>query len=332
MIKIQAIKSNKGYYIKATDGLNYKTLNTYLFDGVNPEPSFHKEWYLIKEVPAKVSHMEHRPNINYRYVLADDTLQSEKIPAVLIKDDVVESTDCEGHTVWKPEYAFYKSLYIEVSDEQPDEEVEDEFEFNVVLEVGDIIDPIEFKYPTGSHYDRWAENNKRDTFITQGDIVHQELDKIIFPSLLIHETPCKLSSEDTYKIVREYISTHINSTVAVVTSNYDFCFTVKKRIPLVKPYTKEYEYTPPRKRKPQLKRKYVDIKEVTIFEMTHTGRNGNYQGYTPIEGFEARNENELKELVDTYLEDLINQINEPVKECPTCNGCGVLFDEVNKER
>ena len=57
-----------------------------------------------------------------------------------------------------------------------------------------------------------------------------------------------------------------------------------------------------------------------------------YQGYTPIQGFEARNEQELKETLDSYLEGLTKQINEPVTECPTCNGCGVLFDEVKDNR
>lgn len=333
-MNLTVIKSNRGYYVTTDSGLKYlsgkSSLLNYLFDGVNPQPTFHDKWVFIEKEPGVISHYERQPNINHRYILTDDSLESDKIPAVLMKDDAVESTDCEGNTIWKPEYQFYKSLYVEVSDEQPDKEVIDEFTFNVVLEIGNLVDPPEFIYPTGSIYDRWADKNKRETSVNRSNIVHQELDKIIFPSLLIHETPCQLSSEDTYKVVREYISTHINPAVAVITSNYDFCFTVKKRIPLAKPYeTKITDHSKRKGSKNRVQTRMVTQKEIQIFEMTHTGRNGNYSGYTPIEGFEARNEQELKEKIDSYLEDLISQINEPVTECPTCNGCGVLFKDVS---
>ncbi len=332
---ITAIKSNKGYYIhrdKSEGGYSQSMhLDNYLFDGINPQKTFNDQWFFIDNIPSKVSHYERQPNINHRYILADGSLESDKIPATIMKVDVGDEVDDGGNIIWKPELSLYKSLYTELSDEQPSIEVIDDFTFNVVLEIGDVTDPVEFTYPTGHSYDRWAKDNRRDNFVRRGNIIHQDLDKIIFPSLLIHETPCVLSSEDTYKIVREYISTHINPSVAVITSNYDFCFTVKKRVPLAKSYQAKYTDSSKRKgSKDRIRMRMVTHREFPIFEMTHS--KSMYQGYTPIQGFEARNEQELKETLDSYMEDLSKQINEPVTECPTCNGCGVLFDEVKENR
>lgn len=333
MLNINAIKTNKGYYISPSmpNRQSWQTPvipDNYLFDGVKPEPSFHREWVFIKNIPTKITHLEYQPNTNYRYILKDDSLASDKIPLEIKRDDVGNETDCEGKIIWKPELAMYRSLYELVSDEQPPKEVMEEFTFTVLFEIGEILPPQEFKYPTSRTgiFGGKIDESK----ITNRDIQHQELDRIIFPSLLIHETPCKLSSEDTYKIIREYVNTHINSTFAVVTSNYDFCFEVAKRIPLAKPYNQRYEHTPRGRRRPIVETRLVKDKQVKFFEMTHT--KSNYQGYTPIQGFEGKNEVDLKEQIDNYLEELIFAINEPVTECPGCNGQGVIINELKIER
>ncbi len=327
MVDIQAIKTNKGYYISKAAPIhqswNDYSLEKFLFDSAKPEPSFHKDWGLIKDAPTKVSHMEVQPNINHRFVLTDDSLASDKIPLEIKQEDVGTKKDCEGHIIWKPELAMYRSLYVLVSDEQPPKEVTDEFTFTILFEVGEILPPPLFQYPTQKKYNSYS--NKMDTpTISNAQIQHQELDRIIFPNLLIHETPCRLSSEDTYKIVREYVNTHINPAVAVVTSNYDFCFEVAKRIPLAKPYNAKYEHTPRGRRKPIVETRLIKDRQVKFFEMTYSPYN--YQKYTPIQGFEGTSEQDLKQQIDTYLEELITAINEPVTECPNCNGQGVIIN------
>lgn len=332
MLDIQAIKTNKGYYI--SKGIVHQSwidysLREFLFDGEKPKPSFDRNWDLIKDKPIKVSRMVHQPNINYRFILTDDSIASDKIPLEIKQEDVGDTKDCEGQVIWKPELAMYRSLYELVSDEQPDLEVIEEFTFTILFEIGEILPPPYFVYPTMKF---GIFGGKIETpSITNHDIQHQELDRIIFPSLLVHETPCKLSSEDTYKIVREYINTHINSAVAVVTSNYDFCFEVAKRIPLAKPYNQTYKYEGrSRRSRPRVETRLIKDRQVKFFEMTH--EKAHYSGYTPIQGFEGKNEADLKEQIDSYLGELITAINEPATECPSCNGQGVIISEIPIKR
>jgi hypothetical protein len=318
---IQAIKSNKGYYISKASivhqSWNSYNFNDYYFDGVKAEPTFHRDWNFIPKAPVKMFHLEYQKPINRRFILTDDSLYP-KIPKEIKYEDV-GTPDCNGGMIWKDELKFYRSLYIEIADEQPQKEVFDEFEFIIVLEIGDVVPPPEFKYPTQVKYD-YGKIIPQD--VTKENIIHQELDRIIFPSLLVHETPAKLSSEDTYKIVREYVKTHINSMYAVVKSDYDFCFEVHKRIPLTKPYESHYTRTSRGRRKPITETQLVKDKTVKFFEMTHV--QAAYSGYTAIQGFEGKTEADLKEQVDAYLEELIARINEPLKECPTCCGTGVI--------
>lgn len=60
----------------------------------------------------------------------------------------------------------------------------------------------------------------------------------------------------------------------------------------------------------------------TVFEMTSHERK--YSGYTPIDGFRGKNQADLKNKIDEYLEKLIDRINEPLSDCPRCNGLGVV--------
>ena len=320
-LTIQAIKSNKGYYISKADVTHQSwteyNFKDYYFDGVKAESTFHRDWNFIPKEPKKVSHFEYQKPINRRFVLTDDSLYP-KIPKEIKYEDA-GTPDCSGGMVWKDELKLYRSLYIEVADEQPLKEVFDEFEFIVVLEIGEVVAPPEFKYPTQVKYDYGKVIPQT---VGKSDIIHQELDRIIFPSLLVHETPARLSSVDTYAIVREYIKTHINSMYAEVKTDYDFCFEVHKRIPLTKPYETHYTRTPRGRRRPVTETQLVKDKTIKFFEMTHS--KDNYKGYTPIQGFEGKTEADLKEQVDAYLEELIARINEPLKECPTCCGTGVI--------
>lgn len=56
--------------------------------------------------------------------------------------------------------------------------------------------------------------------------------------------------------------------------------------------------------------------------MTH--QNEQYKGYPIIPEMCANNENELKEKVDKWLENLIEFINEPLCQCPQCKGLGYV--------
>jgi hypothetical protein len=323
-MKIYAIETNDGVYVSDNPNSSYNTqTQKYLFDGEKPSVTFSTIWFKINRVPKRISHIENRDNINYRFILIDKSLASEKIPLEIPKEEVGEFIDYTFY--WKEQYRMYQSLYEEVYDKQEPIEVEDEFEYIVLAVVDDIKEPQKICYPFEETrlYGRKGE-------ITNLDISHSILDEIVYPKLTIHERPCKLTSKQTYNIIREHVKRNINPKVATITSDYDFCFTVKKIIPLATPYSYEHDINNSlfdnRKRKPKYITKWIDKKEIVCFEMTN--KEDNHKGYSPVDAFEGENEDKLKENIDNYLKELMDYINEPLKECPYCYGKGV---ELNGE-
>lgn len=154
---------------------------------------------------------------------------------------------------------------------------------------------------------------------------YSDLEQLLVPDFLIHKRPCSLSSETMYKIVRHHIRENIDKSVASITSDYDFCFTVKKRIRKNAPdIARREQFTAKGKsfRPPRFTTSKVEHREDEIFEMTDAKRR--YQGYTPIAPLQAEDLETLAHNLKVYLDGLIAVINEPVKECPHCNGSGVV--------
>lgn len=315
-LDIIGIKSDRGYYISITN--NPYSQMVYLINGQEPVKTFHADWYIIPDVLLKVSRMVKQPNINHKFVLTDDTLTSNKIPLELKREDV-GTLDCEGNVIWKSELAMYRSLYIEVSDPQPPAEELEDFTFTELFSVGEIVPPPEFKYPVNAVYVSYSDKLIPQS-VTNGAIVHQKLDEILFPDILLPNTPCKLSAKDSFAIIREHVKMNIDKKVAYISSDYAFCFDVKKRIYIKKPYTQTYTETPRGRRKPVTTQKYINDREGVCFEMTAES----YKDYTQLTPFEGKNEFELKTQIDNYLKDLMSVINAPLMDCPHCNGTGVV--------
>ena len=172
----------------------------------------------------------------------------------------------------------------------------------------------EIECPKCGHVQEYDDDN--DT------ILCDKCDKMIFPEIMLSSRPCSISSKYFYDIISQYVINNIDTKVARITSNYDFCFTVKKVIPLIEPERVTYQKYFARTKKERAKIHYAikEVKEVEIFEMTHDQKK--YQSYTVLQGLFAQNEHELKEKIDTFLSDLIETINKPLKLCPHCNGSG----------
>lgn len=322
-IKINAIKTDVGYYIEGVGQHNYQgtILKNFFFDGKKPETTYHPNWIKIPSIPSKIEKEVSQPNINHRYELIDKTLESVKFPLVFTRERVAEYDDKECYWKWKEQFAHLKSLYAEISDPQPNILVDVPFEFNIIMEMDKIKEYAGFSYPI--QRSRWES----DGFIplTDKEVQHQLLDTILFPDIILPAKESHLTSAQTYKIIRKHIQDNINPKYAHITSDYDFCTTVKKKIPLAQkiPYKKDISRYGARK--PKYITDYRETREITIFEMTYD--EANYKGYTPIEGFKGRNIEELKENIENFLSDLMNKINEPVVDCKCCNGLGVTLAE-----
>jgi hypothetical protein len=124
-----------------------------------------------------------------------------------------------------------------------------------------------------------------------------------------------------YKIVRDYVRTHIDGKYARITSDYDFCFDVCRKIG-IKPFTKRVSVRKTPRSQPKYVNQSVEHKEVKLFEMTYSPKN--YSGYTPIQGWQANNLKEMAEQVRSYLTELMDEINRPVQECSACGGTGCV--------
>ncbi len=313
MLTIYAVKTKNEYYL--SDNRDYGTyLKNYLVNGKELKESWHEKWMISDEKPTKLSKMIHQPNINHRFVIQDESFISEKLPKV------INAEKDEDYDWALPEnLRQYSSLYKLISDKQPDKEEVYEFEIEEILEIEKIVESPKFGYKIKRT--RWQSDGFDE--IDNNNVKHKLLERMLYPEIVLPQCPCHLTSQDTFKLVRKYIQDNINSKYAVITSDYEFCFTVKRRIPMAqtKTYTVDVNLFNKRKRSKYVERQQKERQEV-CFEMTH--KNENYKSYTPIEGFKADTHEELKEKIDDYCKRLIEFINHPFEECKHCNGDGFI--------
>jgi len=324
MKKLIGIKCKERFFVSENYQNRYNSIENLLVDGKTPEKTFHPNWCVLDSEPVLIQKYVGQPDINYRYELIDKTMESEKTPLILNRDEVAIK---EGYGwYWKDEYKIYQSLYKLFSDSQPAVLENVEFEYKTIMEVTEIREYEGFKYDT----QRTTYQSDGIWDIREKEINHQLIDKIIFPEIVLPARPSTLTSQQSFGIIRQYIKQHINLDVATVTSDYNFCLTVKKKIPLSEPekYTVDVNnaWYNKRKRKPKLETRYRRFREVECFNMAPKA----YQTYSVISGFRGENQEDLKNNIDSYCENLIKFINEPVKDCPYCKGMGVVLK--NKER
>ena len=302
---ISDCKKNEGY------GYNYHrtTIDALRFDGEPAKATFYKNWYELPSYPSKVERIITGDVTNRRYELKDPDLESKKYPLMLTYEDR-ESVDEE----------FRSSLYEYKCDKVPDYPTEIDVEFVLLCEVENFRDAPEFNYPAIKRFDY----SEKQYTVTNQNIKHSLIDCIITPEPLRAGGQCEISSKEIYDIVRQHVKDNINSSLARITSDYDFCFTVKKIIPLLKPHTYSYTdiFARTKKQRSKLHFKTDTSKEIEIFQMTHDQQN--YKGYTAIKGFKANNEWELKEMIDNFLSTLMDTIHSPIEQCSCCNGSGYI--------
>jgi len=308
ILKINAIKTDNGYYInQITESYNSSYIQNYFYDGEKPKKTYLDKWYLISSSPKKIEKTVNQPNINYRYELIDKKLSST-FPEVILREEFCYNNNSGDGWIIKEEWRDKQSLYSAKSDKQEPKLESMKFEFNVILEIDNIKGYSGLSYPVKS-------KTKYKVNITDKNVVHQIIDKIVFPEPVLTSKPSKLTSKDTYDIVREHVKRNIDNKVADISSDFDFCFTVKKGI-----ITNEVGID--KKVKTNIKKGNITKKDITVFEMTSSA--DNYKGYTVINGFKGKDHEDLKKNIDNYLKNLMEIINAPIIECAHCNGVGAI--------
>ncbi len=293
ILQLQVIKTKDHVYISdnvSSSSYHVTKIPHLFFDGEKAENTYQQYWYKIKSIPAKVQEEVEGTKFNERYELKPEH-KSINLPEVAQKEDF------EDNGKYESVYGLYKYKY-----DMTDPTFEDvDFELHIVEELD------HFEITKSEFYPKYSL-----------------LDRIQTPSVLLPTKPCKLSKEDSYKIIREYIKRNIDHEWAKITSDYDFCLTVSK---LIKHEPIKY-LVDVGKRKSKWEERYRSQRTVPIYEATPS----KYQGYPDVIEFEGKNEEELKNNIKTYLENLMKEINEPWIDCKCCKGLGVVnFNETEKD-
>lgn len=318
-LQISIIKTDAGKCFvtdcRAKDGYyrdyHSSVLKSLRFDGNEPIETFYKNWFEIPSYPSSIQKVVTGEKINKRYELRDSELESAKLPLTIPYDDrdtVDESTR--------------DALYSYKADAVPDYLSDFECEIVVLCEISNYRDAPEFNYPAIKRLDF----SEKEYTVTNKNINHSLIDLIVMPEPALANSPCEISSKEMYDIVRQHVKENIKGSLARITSDHDFCFKVKKIIPLLKPHTYSYQdvFARTKKQRSKLHFKTDTSKEIEIFQMTHDREN--YKGYTPIKGFKAANEWDLKEMIDNFLETLMETIHSPIEQCSCCSGTGYIQD------
>lgn len=300
---------------------NSPSLLSLLIDGEKPSPTFHEGWVEIKKKPKKIQSYESQLNTNYRYVIKDKKFLNLDIKEVYSREEVAYKKDYSWY--WKEEYSHLSSLYKLVYDENPDILVDLPFDILVTMKVEEVKQS-EFSY----NIIKQCGFIKNKKVLAGSDVQQQLMDEIIFPTIMYPSLPCKLSSKQMFDIIRAYIKDNIDPKVAKILSDYDFHFSVEKRIPLHTPeeYSVDVNAFSLRKRKPKYEKRMRKERNHKLLDISHN-KTGNKYGGSVVSAIIGENHEDLKGKIDKYLKDLITHINEPVKDCPHCEGDGVILDK-----
>ena len=329
-MKLHYIKTNVGHFYKYSSNTYYLAFNGHWFNG-NPyhEGMLQNGWLKLSE--PLVSIHKHIKTIGevIGYKLKNPDLTSAMIPAKLTPDEVA-GEDEDGDIIrWiGSKYEDLRNLYEEDRTDPKDEMQSVEFEIvsTQEFEVDGLGKPdvMKISFAREQYGQKITEPQNLESVLCYSDI-----EKLLTPEPLLWTRPCSLSPKQVYGIIRKHVQENLDRKVAKITSDYDFCFAVK-RIVNVKPYTIRVDES--RTKKPKYVNRTIETKEVQVFEMTWPGAGSNasgYSDYTCVEGWAADNLREMQFQIEDYLGDLMYNLNLPLKECECCGGTGHVQKIIN---
>jgi len=291
-LKLMFIKTKEKIFVSdnvAGNSYFHTKLAHLYFDGELPAKTFKSDWFELKSIPIELTRKVPEREINHRYELKEGFVVTELTPQTIHERYIDEDS----------EYYEVKGLYTRQY------ETED---------AGFEVVPFEI------HLVEEVEGNFEITR-SQYNPQYGLLDKIQTHPNLLQLKPCKLTKEETYKIIREHIKLNINPKYARISSDYDFCLTVEKVIERFEPesYTVDLNAMCPR-RKPKLETRYRTSRKARVYEAAPKS----YQKYPIVENFVGESLQDLDNNIKIFLHKLMDKINEPVVDCEHCKGRGVI--------
>lgn len=292
--QFNAIKTKDCYYLGLATGYGFPS--HLLFDGKRAEPAFEAGWARVPKLPEKIEAEKPAKRTLLYWRLKDGFVPSDKLPAQLDKSHFGSRYWYEEDRINGDIYSLYEAIFDEG---RPYLETVP-FSISVVAKIKGVWEPIK------------VEHAIEQDFVTKLSVL---------PVLRVNY-PCALSKAETYNVIRSHVKKHINPKYASITSDYDFCFTVKKRIQITEPIAYQKDISRYGARKAKYVTAYCSDRDVTLYEAAPAP----YQSYTVVTPFSGKNYKEMQKNIKTFLDDLMERINEPVRECACCQGRGVVFD------
>ncbi len=289
MLKLIAIKTKDKIYISDNiENSSYfnSVISNRLFDDTNAKITYKPYWYEIEKLPTIVKQKSPDTYTNYRYELKAGFPSNDMIP-LIIHESTLEGTM----------YEEMSGMYDRKCDK-----------------VEGIYEAIEFDIEVISELENFYIEKPKYPYSVS------IIDSISIHPVLHPERPSSISGVELYRIIRSYIKNNINPLYAEISSDYDFCLTVHKKIKFTEPEKYSVNIG---KRKTKLETRYRLDRKVTIFESAPKA----YQSYTVQQGISGKNYQDLENKIEKYLSDLIQEINKPLIDCPSCKGLGVILDK-----
>lgn len=296
------------------DGLYYLTKNGYqsakdlLAFRADPEwkATFHSQWVSSPGLPNAVEKFVTGKKENERYELKPeypaDCPMARNLPMV----------DERGNKYWSDDFQWRDILgaYDFKFEVVPDYYEPVEFECVVLGEFSGFHPPQhEFSYPLPKTYDG------PQIHLTAKDVSHQLLDSMVFPEFVLADRPCRLTEEQSFRIVREFLRTNIDPRYAKLASDYEFTVRVEKVIPLARPYPTKRNVS--HSRRPRYTEIMITDRKAEIY---HLDSKQGKDKKTLM--FAGDSQDDLTDKIDAYLADLKQTINAPLAECKHCDGKG----------
>ena len=285
---------NYCYISDGRDGYrSSSSLEQYLYDGEKPEKTNKDAWYKLSKIPSKIQIMLRDEYVNKRYELKKGYKPNGLMPKTISYDDY-----------GRDEYEDIRGLYKLVYDIKPGVLTDIPFEISTIFKKEDM---------------KLVENK----YDAESDLLTQ----IEEPEILYQEHSCVVTSAKMFKIIREYVKKNIDTDAAIITTDCDSRFLVKKKILLFEPEAISYNENSGTRRKPKWVTKSIKTKSVEVLDIAPYGRG---LGISVPHQIVGNNYEDCNRKVDEYLKKLIKEINSKWCECPRCKGFGILEDVENE--
>lgn len=327
MTKLEYYQSNLGVFIK----YNYNYYNFYI-NGIPFDDGIKRKGFRQFNIQSidKVECKSFPTHFTLGYKLKVVELASDKIPAYLKVEEVGSYLDDDDCTRWT-NHEEIRGLYVAdtIQKEGTLEPVDYELVCLGKLQIDNIDTP---SIMTIKVYNP-AQQTEPKGYDLSSLVTYSDLEQMLTPEFLLHERPCKLTSKQMYSIVRSWVKANINPKCAEITSDYDFCFTVKRKLyhPTVTIRTEIKKQNGRSYATPKFTSHTKSFDKIEIFQMTWAGYRGagGYEGYTCIPPLEGSSLKDISERLKYYLETLMEEINKEVDQCQCCKGYGYTVKSIS---